>query len=615
MKKLFSLFILNCVAVIAFAQVPQGFNYQAVARNASGIALVSQPVGLQISLRQGTAAGTIVYTETHAVTSSNIGLLNLVVGNGTPTTGTFSSIDWSAGPYFIEISMDVTGGTSYSLMGTQQLMSVPYALYAANGTPGATGATGPTGLTGATGIAGINGTNGATGITGAAGINGSAGIAGPTGAIGAAGVTGPIGLTGAVGANGATGANGIAGATGSTGAIGDRYATLTTATLIINTGSVTFTVQTGLAYSIGQTVIIAFDASNQMIGSITAYNPATGSMTVNVSSTTGAGTHTNWSVNLNGAPGPAGAVGITGATGIAGTNGTNGSIGATGAAGSAGTNGTNGVTGPTGISGTNGTNGTNGSTGATGVAGTNGAAGATGPTGVTGANGSTGTNGLNGATGATGSNGLNGVTGPTGISGTNGTNGATGSAGTNGTNGVTGPTGVAGTNGAAGATGPTGVAGSNGSAGTNGLNGVTGPTGTNGAAGTPGAAGTNGAPGAAGATGPTGATPTFAVQFSVVNSGATSYLFDNPADYASGSNVNPTITLYRGFTYKFNVVAIGHPFRISASTFGGAAYVTGITGNNVTNGTLTFKVPMDAPATLFYFCTLHPSMAGTINIQ
>lgn len=112
------------------SQAPQGFNYQAVARNTSGVAIANQLIGLQISLKQTSSTGTIVYSEVHNVISNNIGLVNLVVGSGAPIVGTFNSIDWGAGPYFIEISMDITGGTSYVLMGTQQLMSVPYALYA-----------------------------------------------------------------------------------------------------------------------------------------------------------------------------------------------------------------------------------------------------------------------------------------------------------------------------------------------------------------------------------------------------------------------------------------------------------------------------------------------------
>lgn len=228
MKKLiFFLSLSLSTFTLTFAQAPQGFNYQAVARNTSGVALISTNVGLEISLRQGSASGTIVYTEAHAVTSNNLGLINLTVGMGTPSMGTFSSIDWSAGPYFIQISMDATGGTTYVLMGTQQLMSVPYALYAANGgTTGATGATGTNGAMGATGATGAAGTNGATGATGTAGTNGATGATGTngtngaTGATGMAGVNGTNGTNGTNGATGATGTAGTAGATGATGAAG-----------------------------------------------------------------------------------------------------------------------------------------------------------------------------------------------------------------------------------------------------------------------------------------------------------------------------------------------------------------------------------------------------------
>lgn len=224
MKKLLFFLSLSLSALtLTFAQAPQGFNYQAVARNTSGVALISTTVGLEISLRQGSASGTIVYTEAHTPTSNTLGLINLVVGMGTPSMGTFSGIDWSAGPYFIEISMDAAGGTSYVLMGTQQLMSVPYALYAANGgTTGATGATGVAGTNGATGATGANGTNGATGATGVAGTNGATGA---TGTAGTNGVTGATGATGTAGANGTNGTNGTNGATGATGAAGTNGAT------------------------------------------------------------------------------------------------------------------------------------------------------------------------------------------------------------------------------------------------------------------------------------------------------------------------------------------------------------------------------------------------------
>lgn len=111
-------------------QVPQGFSYQAVARNASGDPLAAQAVGVQFVLHQGNAFGAVVFAETHAATTNVHGLFSLAVGGGAATAGTFATIDWSAGPYFLEVGLDVGNNGSYVSTGTQQLMSVPYALYA-----------------------------------------------------------------------------------------------------------------------------------------------------------------------------------------------------------------------------------------------------------------------------------------------------------------------------------------------------------------------------------------------------------------------------------------------------------------------------------------------------
>lgn len=118
------------ITLSAYGQAPDGVNYQAVVRDNAGLVIASSPVGMQLTLHQTTAAGTIVYEETFAPTTSTFGLVNLVLGQGTVVSGDFTVIDWSSGPYFLEISADVTGGTSYSSLGTQQLMSVPYALHA-----------------------------------------------------------------------------------------------------------------------------------------------------------------------------------------------------------------------------------------------------------------------------------------------------------------------------------------------------------------------------------------------------------------------------------------------------------------------------------------------------
>jgi hypothetical protein len=102
--------------------------------------------------------------------------------------------------------------------------------------------------------------------------------------------------------------------------------------------------------------------------------------------------------------------------------------------------------------------------------------------------------------------------------------------------------------------------------------------------------------------------------FAVIpNAGFSAWLIDNPGDYASNNNADPNIVLVRGLTYQFNVNASGHPFVISA-TAGGPAYAVGMTNNGTPNGTITFTVPMDAPAAMFYYCSVHAAMNGTITI-
>ena len=128
-----SFFILFLFSLIAYSQTPQGFNYQSVVRDASGDVISNSVVGVQFKLHQSTATGTVVYTETHTPTTNAYGVFNVVVGQGT-TTDDFSAIDWSADTHFIEVSIDVTGGTTYLSMGTTQLLSVPYALQAASAT-------------------------------------------------------------------------------------------------------------------------------------------------------------------------------------------------------------------------------------------------------------------------------------------------------------------------------------------------------------------------------------------------------------------------------------------------------------------------------------------------
>lgn len=205
------------------AQVPQGINYQAVARNSSGAILPNTAISLRLTVHDLTNTGTVVYQETHNVTTTPLGIFSVVVGAGALVQGSFNGINWAVGNKYLQVELDAAGGTNYTNMGTSQLQSVPYALYAANGTPGATG---PAGNTGANGVTGATGPMGDTGLPGA---TGPAGATGPTGDVGAtgAGITGPTGPTGDVGLAGPTGPTGDAGPTGAgvTGPTGPTGAT------------------------------------------------------------------------------------------------------------------------------------------------------------------------------------------------------------------------------------------------------------------------------------------------------------------------------------------------------------------------------------------------------
>ena len=130
-----ALILLNASAL---AQPPEAFRYQAVARDGGGQLVVNTAVGVQFQLHQGSAGGTVVYAETHSPTTNAQGLFAVAVGEGTPTSGTFSGIDWSNGPYFVEVGLDPAGGTAYTTIGVQQLLSVPYALYAKEAGPAGT---------------------------------------------------------------------------------------------------------------------------------------------------------------------------------------------------------------------------------------------------------------------------------------------------------------------------------------------------------------------------------------------------------------------------------------------------------------------------------------------
>ena len=139
MKKIYSLVVGLLLTASVWAQAPQKMSYQAVIRNSSNALITSTPVGMQISILQGSSTGTAVYVETQTPSTNANGLVSLEIGTGTVITGTFSAINWATGPYFIKTETDPTGGTAYTIAGTNELMSVPYALFSANGTPGQVG--------------------------------------------------------------------------------------------------------------------------------------------------------------------------------------------------------------------------------------------------------------------------------------------------------------------------------------------------------------------------------------------------------------------------------------------------------------------------------------------
>ena len=136
MKQLhFILFWVMSIGI--WAQAPQGIPYQAVVRNADGTVMSSTAINITFKIHDVAATGEVVYEETHAVTSNSQGLVSMNVGSGTVVTGAFDNINWGGGNKFLQVLMNAGNGVVD--LGTQQMMSVPYALYAANSQPGPQG--------------------------------------------------------------------------------------------------------------------------------------------------------------------------------------------------------------------------------------------------------------------------------------------------------------------------------------------------------------------------------------------------------------------------------------------------------------------------------------------
>lgn len=131
MKKLI-IFLVIIVTANSFCQTPQLMSYQAVIRNDSGILITNTTIGIKISILQGSTSGNTVFSETQNPTTNVNGLISLQIGNGTLISGSISGINWANGEYYVKTETDPLGGANYTIIGTSQLLSVPYAFYASN---------------------------------------------------------------------------------------------------------------------------------------------------------------------------------------------------------------------------------------------------------------------------------------------------------------------------------------------------------------------------------------------------------------------------------------------------------------------------------------------------
>lgn len=206
-------------------------------------------------------------------------------------------------------------------------------------------------------------------FAGGTGTSGTSGLTGTSGASGTSGSAGTAGISGSSGSSGRTGTSGLS---------GDRYRTESVTEFTLGTGG-TITVGTGLAYTTAQDIIISYDSTHHQVSMIVSYDSGTGVLVFGApSETTGTGTYSDWTVNLNGAAGGNGSSGTSGSAGTAGTSGSSGVAGTSGSAGTSGASGTNGSSGTSASSGSSGTSASSGTAGVTGTAGTSGVNGAVG---------------------------------------------------------------------------------------------------------------------------------------------------------------------------------------------------------------------------------------------
>lgn len=358
MKKFISSLAFLCLlGAHVFAQAPpEGISYQAVALDpdgreivgvdASGAAIPDRQISVRFSIIPGSPTADAEYVETHKTNTDAHGLFSLVIGSGQRTGGTsgsFASVNWGSGAHFLKVEIDLDGGESYVVMGTQQMMSVPYALYAkASGSGGGQGPKGEDGLS-------------AYQLWLALGNTGTqadfiASLTGPAGAAGAQGPAGPQGPAGVAGANGADGVDGVAGPQGPAGPQGQGL-TIVGSQPDAASLPVPYSGNTGDGYIVQNTGHLWIWDGSQWndVGNISGPAGADGQSAYDIWLALGnTGTQTDF---MNAITGPAGANGAQGAQGLQGPAGPSGSNGATGAQGPAGPQGIQGPAGPAGASG------------------------------------------------------------------------------------------------------------------------------------------------------------------------------------------------------------------------------------------------------------------------
>ena len=366
--------ILMLLAVCSMmAQAPEKFTYQAVVRNANNQLMTNTLVGVRVSIMQGSSTGSVVYSETQMLSTNANGLMTLNIGDGNIVYGNFSTINWGNGPFFLKSEIDVSGGSNYTISSTQQLLSVPYALYSskAGNVPAFTvvptdtgyvisisqdgaatqtfvlrhGAPGPQGPQGETGPQGPQGPQGDPGATGAQGPQGDPGATGAQGPQGDPGIQGPQGDPGATGPQGPQGQQGIQGEQGPAG----------------------FSPQVTTISSGDSTVVVITDAEAQH--RFVIYNGAQGPQ------------GPQGEQGIQGPQGPQGETGAIGQQGPQGPQGEQGIQGPQGPQGETGATGQQGPQGPQGEQGIQGPQGPQGETGATGQQGPQGPQGEQGPAG------------------------------------------------------------------------------------------------------------------------------------------------------------------------------------------------------------------------------------------